>query len=163
MSFLSHSFLSVILHGSKYQAFFLCGAVRPTASQCVHNFVPPGNVAPLVACVPFFFKSFICSDKRLISCYCLATVLTEISRLVAKFASWPPFAAVCVAAATILSKYPSSKPIIWFVSRAGSAVFWCSCLRSCYFPFSGAAPNISEPPKVFSSPSWEALARRFSA
>ena len=96
----------------KVASFFLCGAVRPTASQCVHTVVLTGNVAPLVACVPFFFKAFICSDKRLIYCCCLATVSTEISKLAANSASGPPFAAVPVSAAEILLRYPSSKSII---------------------------------------------------
>ena len=64
----------------KETRFFLCDAVRPTASQCVHTNVPPGTVVPLVVCVLLFFKAFICSDKRLISCCCLATVSTEIAR-----------------------------------------------------------------------------------
>ena len=91
----------------------MCGAVSPTASQCVHIVgVPPGNVASLVAGVPFFFKSFICSEKRLISCCCLETVSTEIARLAANSESGPPYSAVCVADAAILFKYHSRESII---------------------------------------------------
>ena len=104
----------------KVASVFVCGAVRPTASQFVHTVVPPGNVAALVACLPFFFKAFICSEKRLISCCCLATMSTEISRLAANSASGPPFAAVCVAAAELFqpqmghfNSWTSTVPIIW--------------------------------------------------
>ena len=96
----------------KVAIFFLCGTVWTTASQCVHIVVPPSSVAPLVACVPLFFKAFICSNKRFIYCCCLATVSTEIARLAANSASGPLFAAVCVATIAILSKYTSSESII---------------------------------------------------
>ena len=95
---------------------FLCGAVRPTASQCMNTAVPPspppGNVPTLSACLPFFFKALICSDKRLISCCYRATVSTEIARLAANSASGPPFSEVCVDAAAIFFRYPSSESII---------------------------------------------------
>ena len=143
--------------------FFLCGAVWPTASQCVHIvLLPPGNVAPLVADATFLLKSFTFSDKRFISCCCLATVSTEIARLAANSASGPPFAAAYVAADAILSKYPSSESSIWFVSWGFPTVFLRSCLRCCQLGFSGAAPNRAEPPEGFSSPSWAAFARLFA-
>ena len=107
----------------KVASVFLCGAVRPTASQFVHTVVPSGNGAPLVACVIFFLKAFIFSDKRLISCCCLETVSTEIARLAANSASGYPFAAVCLAAAAILLRYPSSESIVLFVSGDIPAVF----------------------------------------
>ena len=90
----------------------MCGAVRPTASQCVHTVVPSGNVAPLVARVPLFFKAFIFSDKILISCCSLATMSNEIARPAANYTGSPLFSAICVAAAAILSKYPSIESII---------------------------------------------------
>ena len=144
------------------KAFFLCFVVRPNASQCVHIVAPPGNVPTLATCVPLFLKAFTCSDKRLISCCCLATVSTEIARLAANSASGPTFATVCVTAAAILFKYPSSKSIILFVSGSGPAVVGFPPLRSCAFVvFSAAAPNIADPPKGFSSPSWAASERLF--
>ena len=98
--------------GVKVASVFICGAMRTTASQCVHTVVPPGNVAPLVACVPFFFKALTCSDKRLISCCYLATMSTKISILATNSASGPLFATVCVSVAAILLRYPSSKSIL---------------------------------------------------
>ena len=77
----------------------------------------------------------MCSDKRLIYCCCLTTVSTEIAILAANSASGPSFAAVCVANAAILYKYPSIKPIIWLVSGGVPAVFWCSLLHSCSLDF----------------------------
>ena len=109
--------------GVKVASVFLCGTVRPTDSQCVHTVFPAGNVAPLVVCVTFFFKAFICSDKHLISCCCLVSVSTEIAILAAKSASVPLFAAVCFSAAAILSRYPYSESIILFVNGAGPTVF----------------------------------------
>ena len=147
----------------KVTRFFLCGNVQPTASQCVHIVLfPPGNISPLVADAPLFFKSFTCSDKNLISCWCMATVLTEIARLADNSASKPLFAAVCMAAAAIFSKYPSSESIIWFVSGGFPTVFLCSCLHSFLLAFSGAAPNRAEPQKYFSSPYRAASARLFA-
>ena len=146
--------------GVKVASVFLCGAIQPTASQCVHTVVPSGNISPLVASVSFFFKAFICSEKRLISCWCQATRSTEISRLAANSASGPPFFAICIAAAAILSRYPSSESVIWSVSGAERTVFWCSRLRS--GSFAGAALNIAEPPKGSSSPSRAASARLFA-
>ena len=107
ISFRAHSFRFVIFIGSEYHAFYLCGAVRPTASQCVHTFPtnpPPAIVPMLEDCVPLFFIAFICSYRHLISCCYLATVSTEIARLATNSASWPPFATVCVAAAAMLSR-----------------------------------------------------------
>ena len=147
----------------KVASVFLCSAVWLNVSQFVHTAVAPGNVSPLVACVTLFFKAFICSDKRLISCCFLLTVSTEIARLAANSASGPPFDAVCVAAAAILFNYPSSNSIILFVSGPGPAIFWCSRLRSCFFAFfSGAAPNMAEAPKGFSSPYQAASEHRFA-
>ena len=107
----------------KLASVFLFVAVRPTTSQCVHTLFPLDNVALMMACVTLFPKAFIWSDKLLIYCCCLTTVPTEITRQAANYASGPSFASVCVAAAAILSKYPSSKFIIWFVSWAGPSWF----------------------------------------
>ena len=106
----TQSFWFVVFRGSNQQAFFLCGSVQATATQCVHKFSPPGNVPPLPACVPLFFKAFTFSDKSLISWCCLATLSNEISRLAANYTIGPPFAAVWVAAASILFKYDKICP-----------------------------------------------------
>ena len=99
----------------------------------------------------------------MISCCCLATVSTEIDRLAANSASGPPFAAFCVAAAAILSRYPSSKSIILFLIGAGPADVGYPRRRSCSFVvFSAEAPKTAEPPKGFSSPSQAASARLFA-
>ena len=79
---------------------------------------------------------------------------TEISRIASNSASGPPFAAICVAVEAILSKYPSSESIIFFVSGVGPAVVGFPLLHSCAFVvFSAAALNIAETPKGFYFPS----------
>ena len=76
----------------KATSVFFCAVPcnRPLQIVCILWSPPPGNVAPLLVGVTLFFKAFICSDKRLISCCCLATVSTEIARLAANSASGPP-------------------------------------------------------------------------
>ena len=124
--------------------------MRPTASQFLHTLLfSPGTVAPLVADPPFFFKAFIFSDKRLIPCFCLAAVLTDISRLADNSSRGTPFAAVCVAAAAILSKYTSRESSIRFLSWGVPSVFLWSFLLSQLLVFSGAAPNRADPQKGF--------------
>ena len=86
----------------------------------------------------------------------MVLVSTDISRLAANSASGTPFAAVCVASAAMLSKYPSSESSIWFVSWGLPSVFLWSYL------FWGAAPNSADPPNFFSSPSLAASARPFA-
>ena len=89
----------------KVTGIVLCGAVRPTAAQCGHTLpiCPPAAGVPLLeACVPLFFISFICSYRRLIYFFCLATVSIEIARLAANSASGPHFVTLCVATAKIL-------------------------------------------------------------
>ena len=135
----------------------LCGVVWPTASQCLQRILfPPGTVAPLVTYAYLFFRVLIYSDNCLISSCCLATVSTDIARLAVNSASRPPFAAVCVAAAEMLSKYPSIKSSIWFVSWGSPSVYLWPCL------FSGSAPNRAEPPNGFYSTSLSASARRLA-
>ena len=61
---------------------------------------------------PSIFKALIYPYIRFISCCYRVTVSTDISRLAANSASGTPFATVCVAAAEILSRYPSRESII---------------------------------------------------
>ena len=84
-------------------------------------------------------------------------------RLDATSASGPPFAKICVAAAAILSRYPSGESSILFVSRDGpmDAVYPC-LLSGPFFPFTNEPPITAEPPKGFPSPSLAASARLFA-
>ena len=95
----------------------------------------------LVSCGTFFLKALSSAVRSLISCCCLKTVSNDTARLAANSASGPPWSYVCVDAAAILLRYPSSESVIWWVS---CAPFVCVLF---FVP-----PKITEPPKGFSSP-----------
>ena len=103
-----------------------------------------------------FFKALICSVSLLISICCLETVSTDTARLAANSARGVPFATVCVAAAAMLSSYPSKESSIWW-DIVGVLLSFCSVL----FPM-GTTPNCAKPPKGFCSPSLTASERLFA-
>ena len=125
-SFIVLEFYSLLLHESSCPIFSVCHFMRakvtpvsPVRIRTANRFtmfaniiVSPWQCRPAGGGYSLLFKALICSDKRLISCCCLAIVSTYISRLAANSTSGPPFAAVCVDAAAMLSKYPSSKSSI---------------------------------------------------
>ena len=88
---------------------------------------------------------------------------TNIARLTSNSASGDPFETVCVAAAAIVLRYPSSESRIWFGSGSGPAYAVCCRRSSCPCgSFIAEPPIIAEPPKVFSSPYMADLARCFA-
>ena len=116
----------------------------------------PVSGTPAVTDLPFFRKALICSVSLLISVCCLATVSTDTARLAANSARGVRFAAVCVAAAAMLSRYPyNESSILWYI--VGGLLSVCSGS----FP-TGAGPNCAEAPKVFCSPSLTASERLFA-
>ena len=88
------------------------------------NISPPWHYSPTGNGFTLLFRVLICSKNRLISSYYLATVSTDIAILAANSASRPPFADGWVAAAAMLSHYPSSESRSWFVSWGFPSVFF---------------------------------------
>ena len=135
-------FHSLLLHGSSYTIFsvFIFPRAEVTWVYPVHShlakcftmfakkIVTPWHCSPTGNGCNLFLRALIWSDNRLISIFCLATVSTDIARLAANSASDPPFATVWVAAAAMLSKYPSSKSSIWFVSWGVPSIYLFSCV-----------------------------------
>ena len=104
---------------------------------------------------PFFIRALICSVSLLIYICCLATVSTETARLAANSTRGVPVAAVCVAAAEMLSRQSSKESrILWEI--VGVFSFCSGSFPTC------ATPNSSEPPKGFCSPSLAASERLFA-
>ena len=85
--------------------------IAEAATQTAATGTPPAELAASLAVLvdtvarqQIEIKALICSVRRLISICCRSTVSTDTARLVANSARGVPVAAVCVAAATMLSR-----------------------------------------------------------
>ena len=154
--FVSQPILFLFLRGLKKHWFWRCGAEHPTTVQCLQlgELFSPVFGMPAVTYPPFFLRSLIWSVSLFISICCLATVSTETARLAVNSARGVPVAAVCIAAAAMLSRYPSKDSRIWWDIVGVFSVCSGSFLT-------GATPNCAEPPKVF-FPSLAASERLFA-